>query len=246
MLRDLSDARTIWISDLHLGTRDCQAARLSAFLKCLPKDWSGHLYLVGDAIDFWALKKFFYWPTEHNLLIQKILRISRNGAKITFIPGNHDEDARAYCGNTFGGVELELEAIHTAADGKKYLVTHGDQYDSLLKNTLFSGEFLAWGAGILSILGHRVNRLGWWPHMSLREHVIRWFGGAGANHRVFRKAASLDAAHRGYDGVICGHIHEPEILPNSEGVTYLNCGDWTESCTALVEDESGAISLTRF
>lgn len=246
MTTDLSAARTLWISDLHLGSRECRADKLLLLAASLPYDWKGEIYLVGDVVDLWSMKKFWHWPAAHSLVIQKLLLASRRGVKITFIPGNHDEAAREYCGQSFGEIRIEQEAVHTTIDGRRVLVTHGDQYDSLLKRTLFVGDLLAWGAGLLSIISSHLNSLNWWPRVSLNDRIIRWFGGSGENAKVFRKTAISDANARGYDGIICGHIHEPEIIHNVGGVTYMNCGDWTENCTALVERESGQIDLIRF
>jgi len=230
--------RAIWISDIHLGTRGCQADKLLDFLK---KHDSEYLYLVGDIIDGWRLKRSWYWPQEHNDVVQKILRKARKGAKVIFVPGNHDEFAREYLGHRFGDVEVVDRAIHETADGRRFLVIHGDQFDVVVR-------YAKWLAVLgdraytlllaLNIVFNRIReRLGR-PYWSLSAYLKFKVKNAVKYIAEYETAIARAAAEEGVDGVVCGHIHHAE-KKDIDGVDYFNCGDWVESCTALVEDEEG-------
>jgi UDP-2,3-diacylglucosamine pyrophosphatase LpxH len=237
--------RAIFLSDIHLGTRGCQAELLLDFLK---NNECEHLYLVGDIVDGWRLKRWWYWPQAHNDVVQKILRKARKGTNVIYIPGNHDEAARQYCQLTFGDVAVEEEAIHETADGKKLLVIHGDQFDGIVR-------YARW----LAILGDwayttalRLNTLYNWGRRKLG--LSYWSLSAYLKHRVknavqfignYEHAVASEARRRGVDGVVCGHIHHAEIR-TIEGVLYCNDGDWVESCTALVEDFDGRLRILRW
>jgi UDP-2,3-diacylglucosamine pyrophosphatase LpxH len=237
--------RTLFISDVHLGTRGCQADRLLDFLKYHDADT---IYLVGDIVDGWALKASWYWPQAHNDVVQKIMRKARKGTNVIYIPGNHDEAARQYCQLTFGEVKVEEEAIHTQADGRKLLVIHGDQFDGIVR-------YARW----LAILGDwaysaalRINTAFNWGRRKLG--LPYWSLSAFLKHKVknavqfidnYEHAVANEARRRGVDGVVCGHIHHAEIR-TIDGILYCNDGDWVESCTALVEDFEGRLRIVRW
>ena len=240
--------RAVWISDVHLGTRECQEGRLLSFLRGV--SGCARLYLVGDVVDVWAMRRLWYWPSSHGEVLREVLRVARGGAEVVFIPGNHDAEARLFdgvsvsVGPSGGSVSVRLEAEHRCLDGRRLLVTHGDVYDELLRST-GTGAALAWGAVLLSLAGRGVDRVGgWfgWGRASLVDRVIRAYGGLVDNHRRFRRMALLDARVRGYDGVVCGHIHRAQMR-DIDGVLYCNDGDWVESLTALVEHHDGRLEL---
>lgn len=234
--------RTLFLSDIHLGTPGCKADLLVDFLR---HNHADTIYLVGDIIDGWRLKRSWYWRAEHNAVIQEILRRSRKGAKVIYVPGNHDEALRDYTGFIFGGIEILDEAIHKTADGRRLLVLHGDQFDSVV-------TYARW----LAHLGDRAYTIA----LALNNwlHIIRrafgrpyWSLSAYLKHRVknaveyisdFEQAVARAARERGVDGVVCGHIHHPEIR-DIDGILYCNDGDWVESCTALAEDKSGKLRI---
>ena len=234
--------RAVFISDLHLGTPGCQAEALLDFLKAHPCD---HLYLLGDIIDGWQLRRRWFWPQTHNDVIQKILRQARKGTRVVYIPGNHDEMFRDYIGMTFGGVELLDEAIHETADGRLLLVTHGDMFDGVV----FYARWLAFlGDQAYSLLlsfnrlFNAVRRRLKMPYWSLSSHVKKKVKNAVQYICAFEDVVAREAEHRHVDGVVCGHIHSAEIRQFGD-VTYYNDGDWVESCTALVEDFQGDIAI---
>ena len=237
--------RTIFLSDIHLGTRGCQADLLLDFLK---HNESDTLFLVGDIVDGWRLKRWWYWPQAHNDVVQKIMRKARKGTDVIYIPGNHDEAARQYCQLTFGEVKVEEEAIHELPDGRKLLVIHGDQFDGVVR-------YARW----LAILGDtaynaalRINT--WFNGGRRRLGLPYWSLSAFLKHKVknavqfidnYEHAVASEARRRGVDGVVCGHIHHAEIR-TIDGVMYCNDGDWVESCTALVEDFEGRLSIVHW
>lgn len=234
--------RSIWISDVHLGTRGCQADLLLDFLRCHESDY---LYLVGDIVDGWRLKRSWYWPQSHNDVVQKLLRRSRKGTKIFYIPGNHDESFRDFIGMLFGGITILEDAIHTTADGRRFLVIHGNQFDVVV-------QYAKWAAhlGDKAYTGLLMVNT-WFNHVRRKLGFTYWSLSAYLKHRVknaveyigdYEKALADEARRREVDGVICGHIHSAEIRP-MEGVLYCNDGDWVESCTALVELASGELQI---
>ena len=234
--------RSIWISDVHLGFSGCSADHLLKFLRRMRCE---NLYLVGDIVDFWALKKRRYWSQDHNNVIRSILGKAKHDTRVVFIPGNHDEVMRGYLGLALGNVEIVNEVIHQTPDGRRFLVLHGDQFDGAVVNSKLLGVI---GSGLydgLLKMNGWVNRARSWLGL---EH---WSLAAFLKHRVknavkyisnFEQAVAKAAHHHRVDGLICGHIHRPEIS-RIEGVTYLNCGDWVESCTALIEHFDGTIEL---
>jgi len=234
--------RTIWISDVHLGTRGCNADMLIDFLDHVDSDT---LYLVGDIIDGWRLKKKFYWPAAHNDVVWRLLKRARRGTRVVYIPGNHDEVFRQFSGLDFGGVAIRRKAIHETADGRRLLVLHGDEFDAIT----LAHRWLAYlgdsAYTILMALNRWVNgarrRLGM-PYWSLSKHAKAKVKNAVAFISQFEEVVAHAAGSRGVDGVVCGHIHTAEARKIG-GIQYFNDGDWVEGCTALVEHADGQMEL---
>ena len=237
--------RTIWISDVHLGTRGCKAEFLLDFLR---HNSAETIYLVGDIIDGWRLKKSWYWPQTHNDVVQKLLRMVRKGARAIYIPGNHDEWLRDYTRLQFGGVEILEEAIHVTADGRRLLVIHGDAFDAVVTHARWLA-LLGDGAYTLMIWVNRHfntmrRRLGY-PYWSLSAYLKQRVKNAVQYIQSFGDAIAEEARRRGADGVVCGHIHHAEIR-DLAGILYCNSGDWVESCTALVEEFDGSLAVVNW
>jgi len=234
--------RTVWISDLHLGTPGCQAAALLDFLRTVECET---LYLVGDIIDGWQLRRHWYWPQAHNDVVQKLLRKARKGTKVVFVPGNHDEFARKYLGHNFGGVDVVDEAIHQTADGRLLWVTHGDYFDGVIQ----CAKWLAYVGDWAYELTLRFNRhLNSWrarvglPYWSLSRYLKLKVKRAVSYVSDFEVAVAREARERGVHGVVCGHIHHAEMR-TIDGVLYCNDGDWVESLTSLVEHVDGRLEI---
>ncbi|HEX7820995.1 MAG TPA: UDP-2,3-diacylglucosamine diphosphatase [Sphingobium sp.] len=234
--------RTIWISDIHLGTRGCNAEMVIDFLDSVDSDT---LYLVGDIIDGWALKKRLYWPTAHNDVVWRIMKRARRGTRVIYIPGNHDEMFRQFTGLNFGGVEVRRKKIHTTADGRKLLVLHGDEFDAImLAHRWLAVVGDAAYTGLMALNRH-VNRVRRWmgmPYWSLSKMAKHKVKNAVAFISRFEEIVAHEAERRHIDGVVCGHIHTAEIRQFGE-ITYYNDGDWVEGCTALVEYADGAMEV---
>jgi len=234
--------RTIWISDIHLGTRGCKAELLLDFLR---ETESETLYLVGDIVDGWRLKRSWYWHQTHNDVVQKVLRKARKGTRVVYVPGNHDEALRDFLDLHFGGIHVVGETIHVGADGRRFLVIHGDAFDAIIVT-----------AGWLAVLGDRAYNFAvtvntWFnharvalgmPYWSLSKYLKLKVKNAVNFITAFEHAVAAEAKRRGVDGVVCGHIHKAEIR-EVDGVLYCNDGDWVESCTALVEHFDGALEI---
>jgi len=234
--------RAIWISDIHLGTRGCQARKLLDFLKRTDSDY---LYLVGDIVDGWRLKKSWYWPQEHNDVVQKILRKARKGTKVIFVPGNHDEFARDYAGHHFGGVEVARRVVHETAAGRRLLVLHGDEYDVVVRYAKWLALLGDGAYTLLLSLNHWYNRLNerlGRPYWSLSAFLKLKVKNAVKYIAEFETAIANTAVAEGVDGIVCGHIHHAEMRM-IEDVLYCNDGDWVESCSALVEHHDGRLEL---
>ncbi|MBV9840596.1 MAG: UDP-2,3-diacylglucosamine diphosphatase [Sphingomonadaceae bacterium] len=234
--------RTVWISDVHLGTPGCNAELLFDFLKSIQCET---LYLVGDIVDGWQLRKGWYWPPRHNDVVRCILKQAKKGTRVVYIPGNHDEAFRDYVGLDFGGVELLPEDVHVTADGRRLLVLHGDQFDSIVLYARWLA-FLGDSAYTLLLKSNAAvnwvrRRLGL-PYWSLAAHLKKRVKNAVAFISKFEEVLAHAAIERGVDGVVCGHIHSAEIR-EINGVTYYNDGDWVESCTALAEHADGRIEI---
>ena len=237
--------RTIWISDIHLGTRGCQAEKLLDFLRYTESEY---LYLVGDIVDGWHLRRRWYWPQEHNDVVQKILRRARHGTKVFFIPGNHDEAVRPYCGLHFGGVYVVNEAIHETADGRRVLILHGDEFDAVIgyaKWLALLGDKAYDVALFLNRIFNLVRKLLGFPYWSLSAYLKHKVKNAVEHISDFESFIAERAKHQLADAVLCGHIHNAEMR-RIGSILYLNDGDWVESCTALVEDFNGVFSILRW
>jgi UDP-2,3-diacylglucosamine pyrophosphatase LpxH len=237
--------RSIFISDVHLGFRGCQAAYLLDFLRSTE---SRQLYLVGDIVDLWAMQGGIYWPEAHNSVVREVLEKARRGTQVIYVPGNHDELLRDHLGADFGNLPVRDEVVHTTADGKRFLVLHGDRFDNIMQN----GPWLAkLGARaydqLLALNGlvSRVRRLFGLKYWSLAGYLKHRVKNAVSYIGRFEQAVALEARRREVDGMICGHIHRAEVR-RIEGVLYANCGDWVESCTALVEHHDGRLELMRW
>ena len=239
--------RSIFLSDIHLGTPACQAAALLEFLRAYDSEF---LFLVGDIVDFWAIhRRGVYWSTDQNTVVQKILKRARHEVTVIFVPGNHDEALREHVGTSFGNIHVVRDHVHVAADGRRYLLIHGDEFDQVTK-------YHRW----LAVLGDHayagVVRLNMWlSRVRCRFGIPGYWSLSGyAKFKVksavsfifdFEESVLRHAKERGVDGVICGHIHSAVIREHGD-IAYLNCGDWVDSCTAIVEQETGAMELVRW
>jgi UDP-2,3-diacylglucosamine pyrophosphatase LpxH len=234
--------RTVWISDLHLGTPGCQAVPLLDFLKRVECDT---LYLVGDIIDGWQLKRQWYWPQTHNDVVQKLLRKVRKGTRVVFVPGNHDEFARKYLGHNFGGVEVVEEALHETVDGRVLWITHGDYFDGVIQCAQWLAHVGDWAYELTLRFNRYLNatraRLGL-PYWSLSRYLKLKVKRAVSYVSDFEIAVAREARERGVHGVVCGHVHHAEIR-TIDGILYCNDGDWVESLTALVEHADGRLEI---
>ena len=237
--------RTIFISDVHLGTRACQAEFLIDFLR---ENDADTYYLVGDIVDFWRIKRGGVWPQVHNDVLQSLLRKVHEGARMVFIPGNHDEGLRDYCGTSFGGIEIVQDAIHETADGKRYLVMHGDEFDVVVRYARWlaflgdRGYQLTLALNVpLNFVRRRLG-LGYW---SLSAYLKGRVKSAVNFIGDFENSLSEEAARRRVDGVICGHIHRA-ASKQIANVHYVNTGDWVESATAFVEHQDGTLEIVHW
>src|SRR4051812_22860306 len=236
--------RTIFLSDVHLGTRGCRSDFLLDFLR---RTDCGRLYLVGDIIDGWRLRKPWYWTAEFDEVLREILTMARRGAAVTYIPGNHDEMFRGWLGLGFevAGVGMARDAVHEGADGRRYLVIHGDEFDGVIRYAKVLAHLgdraYDWALTLNRVFNNARRRLGY-PYWSLSQWLKRQVKGAVKAIDRFEGALAGEARRRGLDGVVCGHIHHAEMR-SVQGVMYMNDGDWVESCTALVEHEDGRFEL---
>jgi UDP-2,3-diacylglucosamine pyrophosphatase LpxH len=234
--------RSVFLSDIHLGTRQCQADLLLDFLRHTTCD---HLFLVGDIVDGWRMKRGWFWPQSHNDVVQKLLRMARKGAAVTYIPGNHDDRVRDFCGVHFGGVLVARDAVHRTADGRRLLVVHGDEFDGVVRHAAwiaFAGD-IAYRAIIRlnTVVNHLRRRFGF-GYWSFSAFLKSRVGKAVRYIAAFEHALAAEARRRGLDGVVCGHIHH-SAMREIDGVLYVNDGDWVESCTALVEHADGRLEI---
>lgn len=234
--------RTVWLSDVHLGSKDCRAHYLLDFLQRVDCET---LYLLGDIVDFWALRRQFIWPAAHYEIMRLIMRKASQGTRVVYVPGNHDEVLREFVGHSFGPIEVLHETSHITADGRHLLLFHGDALDMHVQLDFISRHIGDVAYDFLMWVHRWVNRgrglfgLRYW---SLANYVKTRVKNARAALLAFEDAALAEAKRRGLDGVVCGHIHHPEITLR-DGLLYCNDGDWVESCTALVEDHSGALEI---
>lgn len=236
--------RSVWISDVHLGTRGSQAEALLGFLRTFECDT---LYVVGDLIDIWAMKRGVFWTQEHSDVIQKILRKGRKGTRIIYIPGNHDERIADFTGD-YANVHIQSRIIHTTVDGRRLLVVHGHELDTVVQNMGWLAHLGDIGYSVLLRLNGTVNffrRIIGRGHWSLSAYVkskvkniVNFIGG-------FEESMVRFASDMGAQGIICGHIHTAGIR-KVKGLDYYNTGDWVESRTALVEEMNGCLKLHQF
>lgn len=234
--------RTIWVSDLHLGSRPSQAER---FLDLLRGTESDYLYLVGDIVDGWALRRRWYWPQTHNDVIQKLLRKARKGTQVVYIPGNHDGFARNFVDLRLGGIEIERRHIHTTADQRQFLVLHGDEFDGIIARAQWLMQLGSRGYDIAlavnRVLRPALTRLGR-SHWSFSQFAKQKSKQAVQFINDFERIVTAEARYHDVDGIICGHIHKPEIRSFGD-IVYANSGDWVESCSLLVEHFDGTLEL---
>jgi UDP-2,3-diacylglucosamine pyrophosphatase LpxH len=234
--------RALFISDVHLGSRACKAVELLDFLRHHDADT---IYLVGDIVDGWQLRSGWHWPQAHNDVIQKLLRKARKGSRLIYVPGNHDEFLRDYFGTHFGGVVVAEQATHVAADGRRYVVTHGDQFDRTIKRARRLAGLGDQAQVLLQAVSATVDA----ARRSLR--LPSWSLSRWAKHKVkdalnyvqgFEEALAAEATRRQAQGVICGHVHQASIR-DFPAARYINCGDWVESCSAAVEHFDGRLEI---
>jgi UDP-2,3-diacylglucosamine pyrophosphatase LpxH len=239
----MPQVRSVFLSDIHLGTRACQADSLLGFLREHPAE---HLYLIGDIIDFWSMSRGIHWSGSQNTVIQKVLRRARHGEKVVFIPGNHDEALREYDGITFGDIVVAKEYVHETADGRRFLLVHGDEYDQVTRYHKWVAvlgdiayNFLVRLNGWLSFVRRSLGRSGYWSLAGFAKRKVK-----SALQFIFDFEDSVihNVRQRGLDGVICGHIHWAAIK-EVDGLIYINCGDWVDSCTGIVEHLDGRLEL---
>ena len=237
--------RAVFLSDIHLGTRGCKAEFLLDFLRYNEAD---KIYLVGDIVDGWRLKKTWYWPQAHNDVVQKLLRKARKGTEIIYVPGNHDEALRNYTGVHFGGVVVASDTVHETADGKRLLVLHGDAFDGVVKYAKWLALLGDWAYNVMLRINtwynvtRRVLGFGYW---SLSAYLKNKVKNAVKFVDDFERAVADEARRRNLDGVVCGHIHKAEMR-EIDGILYINDGDWVESCTALVEHHDGRLEIVHW
>lgn len=235
----------IFLSDIHLGYKDCKAEYLIDFLQ---KNKAKTIYLIGDIVDMWSLKKQFYWPASHNAVLNLLMEQSQSGTKVIYIPGNHDEDLKTYCGKSFNNIDVHKRYIHTTITGKKLLLLHGDDFDGEVCLSKFSAKLGDKLYDLLLFMNRHVNRirrkLGY-HYWSLAAHIKAKVSKATEAISRYKYAAVKEAKKLGYDGIVCGHIHHPEI-DIVDGIMYCNDGDWIESCTALVETNEGSLALVHW
>jgi UDP-2,3-diacylglucosamine pyrophosphatase LpxH len=238
-------SRTIFLSDVHLGTRGCQADLLIDFLRHHDAET---IYLVGDIIDGWRLRSGWYWPQAQNDVVQKLLRKVRKGTRLVYVPGNHDEFLRDFVGHNFGGIELVDTAIHHGIDGRRYLVIHGDHFDLVVRHAkwlAFLGDWAYETALVVNTLFNAVRRRLGFPYWSLSAWAKLRVKNAVNFISQFEQILSAEAHRHNTDGVICGHIHHA-ALRDMAGVRYVNTGDWVESCTAILEHHDGRFEIVRW
>ncbi|WP_363345777.1 UDP-2,3-diacylglucosamine diphosphatase [Methylocystis echinoides] len=234
--------RTLFLSDLHLGAKAAQAHLLLDFLRHNDADT---IYLVGDIVDGWKLRKGWHWPQAHNDVVQKLLRKARKGARVIYVPGNHDEFARDYTGLTFGGIDVVDHAVHETAAGKKMLVIHGDQFDIVVRNARWLAHLGDWAYDVAIAANTWFNRarrlfgVGYWSLSAWAKYKVK-----NAVNFIgdYEKTLAAEAERRGVDGVVCGHIHHATIK-TIDGILYVNTGDFVESCTAVAEHDDGSFEV---
>jgi UDP-2,3-diacylglucosamine pyrophosphatase LpxH len=240
------NVRALFLSDIHLGSRACRAEQLLDFLKTYEPEY---IFLIGDIVDFWAMSRSVYWPQSHNTVVQKILKKARHEVKVFLIPGNHDEALREYIGHSFGDITVTRDYVHTATDGKRYVLLHGDEYDQVTTCHRWASHLGDFSYTLLIDLNRALSllrrKLGIRCHWSLADFAKRNVLRAVSFISDFENAVVRNVKRHGHDGVICGHIHTP-VIKRIDGITYINCGDWVDNCTAIVEHYDGRMQLVRW
>jgi UDP-2,3-diacylglucosamine pyrophosphatase LpxH len=234
--------RTLFISDVHLGSKAAQAELLIDFLRLHDAE---KLYLVGDIVDGWRLKRAWHWPQAHNDVVQKLLRKARKGCEVIYIPGNHDEFLRDFPGQHFGGIEVKQNDVHIAADGRKFLVMHGDEFDVVVRNArliAYLGDWAYDTAIAVNVVFNKLRRALGFPYWSLSSWAKLKVKNAVNFIGAFETLLAEEAVRHGCQGIICGHIHHAQIGQRG-GIEYINTGDWVESCTAVGERHDGSFEL---
>jgi UDP-2,3-diacylglucosamine pyrophosphatase LpxH len=234
--------RAIWLSDIHLGTPGCRADYLLSFLRTHKTQT---LYLVGDIVDGWRLRRGWYWPQAHNDVMQKILRAARKGTRVVYVPGNHDSLSRQFIGLSFGGIQVVEDAVHVTARGTRLWVTHGDLFDAVMQHARWLAHLGSWLYDVLLMLNRWMNAVRQWmglPYWSMSQYLKHQVKDAVNFISQFELVMAQEARRRGCDGVVCGHIHKAEMR-HIDGVLYCNDGDWVESMTALVETLAGELEI---
>lgn len=237
--------KSVFVSDVHLGTKMSQAGSFLEFIKLIECE---KLYLVGDIIDGWAMHRSFYWPQQHNDVIQKLMRKARKETEVIYLPGNHDEFLRSFGDHEFGNIKLQNTAIHVGINGKKYIVMHGDQFDVVVNNMKWLAHLGSWAYDVsimLNVLVTKIRNMFNLPYWSLSawakykvKEAVNFIGEYEQNLSSYAKSKSAD-------GIICGHIHHANIR-NIDNISYMNSGDWVESCTALVENLNGSWEIIKW
>lgn len=242
---NVEHSRALFISDVHLGSTGCQAEKLLSFLRHHDADT---IYLIGDIVDGWRLRKTWFWPQFHNDVVQKLLRKARKGTRIIYIPGNHDEFMRNYIGHKFGGIEIADRYIHETLSGARFLVIHGDQFDIVVRHAKWLAllgdwayEVALWSNTWINVIRRKLG-FGYWSLSNWAKLKVK---NAVSFIGKYEEALASAAADDKLDGVICGHIHHATITKRA-GIDYLNTGDWVESCTAIVEDKNGRFELVNW
>ena len=234
--------RSAFLSDIHLGARECRADLVLQFLRTVQMD---ELYLVGDIVDVWSLRRSFFWPQLHSDVLRTILGKAKHGTRVIYVPGNHDVEMRDLTSMVFGNLEVHREIVHTTTRGERLLVMHGDEFEGSVHCSRWLAALGSGGYDLilgLNRLCNRLRRLCGFPYWSLATYIKSRVGNAMRYVQRFEQAAVRIAQQRGLDGIICGHIHRP-LLTRFEGVQYCNTGDWVENCTALVETNQGQLLL---
>jgi UDP-2,3-diacylglucosamine pyrophosphatase LpxH len=234
--------RSAFISDVHLGSRECRADLILDFLRSVHME---QLFLIGDIVDVWSLQRSFYWPQAHNDVLRTILGKTKHGTRVIYVPGNHDEQMRDFCATVFGNLEIHREYVHTTARDLRLLILHGDEFDGavhcprwlhVLGSNLYDVTL-----GANRLVNAMRRRFGY-PYWSLAGYLKGRVGNARRYVEEFERAAAHAVRKRGLDGIVCGHIHRPEIH-HIDGVLYCNDGDWVDSCSALIEERNGELEL---
>lgn len=239
---DFLSVRTAWISDVHLGNKDCKAEYLLEFLDTVRCE---KLYLVGDIVDLWSLNRSFHWPATHSQVIHKIIDKARDGCQVIYIPGNHDSTFREYAGEKMGAIEIHQQHVHITAQGKQFLVVHGDEMDSAIRFSELAKFFGDHAYDFLLFLNRLINGMrkqtghNYW---SLAGYIKSRINNAKTAITTFENAAMEMAGKNGFDGIICGHIHHPNIR-TMNNIHYCNDGDWIENCTAMIETRDGKFKI---